>query len=160
MTAGAASNQAVVINRFRPIMSCHFTFPAKFVPPTEMETSSRPTKRLASTLDERGALSKKLAPCRNNTTTLLDPLALVPSVTEIRAFGLEDRAEAVISRDEESWTLANLSKWRRDIVEKVAKNSGNQQSTQLNSKLSSKEYLRQRQRAYRHQCLASFGKPK
>ncbi|CAI5706388.1 unnamed protein product [Peronospora effusa] len=125
-----------------------------------METSSRPTKRLASTLDEHGALSKKLQPCRNNTTTNMYPLALAPSVIEIRAFGLEDRAEAVISRDEENWTLANLTKWRHDIFEKVVNNPGNQQSTQLSSKLSSKEYLRQRQRAYRHQCLASYGKHK
>ncbi|KAG3097006.1 hypothetical protein PI124_g15710 [Phytophthora idaei] len=94
--------------------------------------------------------SKRQEACRSDSPTdsVVNPLATAPSALDIRAFGLEDRAEAVISCGKESWTLAHLSKWRHDTLDKAANVSDH-------SKLSSKEYLRQRQRAYRHQCLAS-----
>ncbi|CAH0481591.1 unnamed protein product [Peronospora belbahrii] len=132
-----------------------------------MKTSSRPTKRLASTLDEQHvALSKKPEVCEHkpsvdSTATIINPLASGPSIIEIHAFGLEDQAEALISKDAQSWTLAHLSKWRHDTFNKAMITADNQQSIQPNnSKLSSKEYLRQRQRAYRTHCLASSSKHK
>ncbi|KAG6959152.1 hypothetical protein JG687_00008952 [Phytophthora cactorum] len=92
---------------------------------------------------------KKLEAQNTNSTAVgLNPDPRPGTALDIRAFGLEDRAEAVISCGKESWTLAHLSKWRHDTLDKAANVSDH-------SKLSSKEYLRQRQRAYRHQCLAS-----
>ncbi|KAL3661877.1 hypothetical protein V7S43_013170 [Phytophthora oleae] len=115
-----------------------------------MEFPHRPLKRV---LDEDPSLSKQPKLCRSDepTTSDLNAFATAPSAIEIRAFGLEDRAEAVIARGKESWTLVNLSKWRHETFDSAA----NTTSTQANGRISSKEYLRQRQRAYRHQCLAS-----
>ncbi|KAG1699070.1 hypothetical protein DVH05_014441 [Phytophthora capsici] len=110
----------------------------------------RPLKR---PLDEASSLSKhpKICPSDESIHSASNALATAPSAIEIRAFGLEDRAEAIIAQGKESWTLANLSKWRHDTFG----SSSNSANTQVNDRFSSKEYLRQRQRAYRHQCLAS-----
>lgn len=120
-----------------------------------MELSTRPPKRLASELDDDPTQTKRAEVYRNDasTTPSTNPLAATPSAMEIRAFGLEDRAEAVISRGKESWALANLSKWRHESLDQACNITHRQ--GEANSKLSSKEYLRQRQRAYRQQCLAA-----
>ncbi|KAK1943841.1 hypothetical protein P3T76_005237 [Phytophthora citrophthora] len=110
----------------------------------------RPLKRV---LDEASPLSKqpKICPSEEPIPSTSNTFATTPSAIEIRAFGLEDRAEAIIARGNESWTLANLSKWRHDTFD----NAANSANTLGSGRLNSKEYLRQRQRAYRHQCLAS-----
>ncbi|GMF36628.1 unnamed protein product [Phytophthora fragariaefolia] len=120
-------------------------------PPMLMEDAARPPKRLASVLDNPPALAKRLETNQNGACTppSATTLAAAPSAIEIRAFGLEDRAEAVISRGKESWTLANLSKWRHESLDDAT------DTQEHSNKLSSKEYLRQRQRAYRLQCLAA-----
>lgn len=69
----------------------------------------------------------------------------------IRAFGLEDRAEAVIAMGKDNWSLANLSKWRNDSLSTTDAVPGTAADTQS----SGKEYLRQRQRAFMKQCLAA-----
>jgi len=113
----------------------------------------RPRKRLAGAPDEDPAPSKKSAACHSDApiAAMSNPLASAPTAIEIRGFGLEDRAEAVISRGKDSWALANLSKWRHASLDGAVQSS----PTQPGSKRSSKEYLRQRQRAYRQQCLAA-----
>lgn len=63
---------------------------------------------------------------------------------DVRAFGLEDRAEAVIATGRTSWSLAHLSKWRSESLSPA----------DIATPQSSKEYVRQRQRAYMKQCLA------
>ncbi|KAH7470971.1 hypothetical protein KRP22_003156 [Phytophthora ramorum] len=127
-----------------------------------MESSARPPKRLSSVQHEGATPSKRLQAFRNDvsTPTVGNTLATTPSAMEICAFGLEDRAEAVISRGKESWTLANLSKWRHDSLDKAANATDSQHRASPHSNNSSKEYLRHRQRAYRQQILANREQPK
>lgn len=112
----------------------------------------RPLKRVAGVLDEGTLLTERREACEYNapSTSNTTLFATMPNELNICAFGLEDRAEAVISRGKESWTLANLSKWRHKTFDK---NFGGLDS--LHTRVVSKEFLRQRQRAYRHQCLTS-----
>lgn len=85
------------------------------------------------------------------------PIVLARQV-DIRAYGLEDRAEAVIAMGKSTWTLANLSQWRNDSLTSAdAESSSNDPIAQQQQ--SSKEYLRQRQRAYMKQCLANNKAP-
>ncbi|KAE9336971.1 hypothetical protein PR003_g12236 [Phytophthora rubi] len=109
----------------------------------------RPSKRLR---DDAPKPAKRPETGYNAASTPppTNPLTAAPSAMEIRAFGLEDRAEAVISRGRQSWTLANLSKWRQDSLDAACNST---ESPEPHSKLSSKEYLRRRQRTYRQQCL-------
>ncbi|TDH70208.1 hypothetical protein CCR75_002249 [Bremia lactucae] len=104
-----------------------------------------PPKRVTGALDEDLKLitSKSDASCIN-------PFATVPSVFDIRAFGLEDRAEAIISCGQDNWTLANLLKWRTNALDKAY----NDHKPHCHNTIAPKEYLRQRQRAYRHQLYS------
>uniref|UniRef100_A0AAV1UPU5 Uncharacterized protein n=1 Tax=Peronospora matthiolae TaxID=2874970 RepID=A0AAV1UPU5_9STRA len=116
-----------------------------------MDTSSRPRKRLTSALHQRAAASEP-----SRTSAFVHGFATAPSAMDIRAFGLEDRAEAVIARDRDTWTLANLSKWRHGTLDQTDNNTWHTQwKAQTDTNLSTKAYVRQRQRAYRHQCLLS-----
>lgn len=85
------------------------------------------------------------------------PIELARQV-DIRAYGLEDRAEAVIAMGKSNWTLGNLSKWRNDSLASVSGDSAVNNAAQQNQQ-STKEYLRQRQRAYMKQCLAANKAP-
>jgi hypothetical protein len=67
----------------------------------------------------------------------------------IQAFGLEDRAEAVIAMGNRQWSLTNLSTWRSESLNVAAAASTIPNGTADHSK----EYVRQRQRAYMKQCL-------
>ncbi|CEG35668.1 uncharacterized protein PHALS_11536 [Plasmopara halstedii] len=111
--------------------------------------------RLKRAADDEGtSTSKRQASCQSNAccSQVINSFANLPTVVNIRALSLEDRADAVISSGKQSWTLANLSKWRHKTL-----NIGSD-SNHLCSETSSKEILRQRQRAYRHWCIASSKK--
>ncbi|CAI5740847.1 unnamed protein product [Hyaloperonospora brassicae] len=108
----------------------------------------RPRKRPTCTSD-KSATATRPSPAVSNE------VARTPSAMDVRAFGLEDRAEAVMASGRDSWTLANLSKWRHDALEKADTTWHTLRDARPDPKCSSKLYLRQRQRAYRHQCLSS-----
>ncbi|GAB9470259.1 hypothetical protein Gpo141_00007509 [Globisporangium polare] len=86
------------------------------------------------------------------------PIELARQV-DIRAYGLEDRAEAVIAMGKSNWTLANLSKWRDDSLASTNGGSASSDPGIEQQQQSSKEYLRQRQRAYMKQRLAANKAP-
>lgn len=75
-----------------------------------------------------------------------------PRPVDVRAFGLEDRAQAVIAMGRSSWSLANLSKWRSDSLSPAG--AALDATSAAAEPLTSKEYVRQRQRAYMKRCLA------
>ncbi|KAF1327680.1 hypothetical protein FI667_g7416, partial [Globisporangium splendens] len=72
----------------------------------------------------------------------------------IQAFGLEDHAEAVIAMGNRQWSLMNLSKWRSESLDMATAVASTIPSGAADRSTSSKEYVRQRQRAYMKQCLA------
>lgn len=77
-----------------------------------------------------------------------------PSMMDIRAYGLEDRAEAVIAHGATGgWSLANLAKWRRESLGGAQAAVGTA-LTKARTPSSSTAYLKQRQRAYRQRMLA------
>ncbi|KAJ0408094.1 hypothetical protein ATCC90586_006065 [Pythium insidiosum] len=80
----------------------------------------------------------------DSPSTRVDPM-------ELRAFGLEDRADAVISAAASSWSLGQLSQWREQML-CVATPAGGDNATAAARK-HSQEFLRQRQREFRQQML-------
>ncbi|KAJ0405174.1 hypothetical protein P43SY_001379 [Pythium insidiosum] len=77
----------------------------------------------------------------DSPSTRVDPM-------ELRAFGLEDRADAVISAAASSWSLGQLSQWREQVL-CVATPAGDATAARKHSQ----EFLRQRQRGFRQQML-------
>lgn len=74
---------------------------------------------------------------------------------ELQAFGLEDRAEAVIASGKANWSLSNLNKWRHETFASAsaAKGANGDCAAPTTAAGASREYLKQRQRAYRQQIL-------
>lgn len=74
---------------------------------------------------------------------------------ELQAFGLEDRAEAVIASGKANWSLSNLNKWRHEAFASATANKGadGDCAAPATAAAASREYLKQRQRAYRQQIL-------
>lgn len=73
---------------------------------------------------------------------------------ELQAFGLEDRAEAVIASGKANWSLTNLNKWRHEAFTTATAAKG-ECAAPTTAAAASREYLKQRQRAYRQQILQS-----
>lgn len=72
----------------------------------------------------------------------------LPTAMEIGAYGLEDRAEAIIGvGGKEGWGLIHLSRWRQELAQRQGLTASTAQPGDVQT------FLRQRQRAYRQHLL-------
>jgi hypothetical protein len=72
---------------------------------------------------------------------------------ELKAFGLEDRADAVITNGNKNWSLSNLNRWRNELSRVNTLHSTGSTNSNTNNNTSTKEFLKQRQKEYRRQMM-------
>ncbi|GLD95717.1 hypothetical protein PINS_up004395 [Pythium insidiosum] len=100
-------------------------------------------------IERSDALKKQRQQCEA-PTSLTSPLPPARRVNplDLRAFGLEDRADAVMSSSTSSWSLGQLAQWREQML-RVPGTDGDGAS----AKRQTNQFLRHRQREYRQQML-------
>ncbi|DBA03973.1 TPA: hypothetical protein N0F65_010626 [Lagenidium giganteum] len=113
------------------------------------EPTSPPKRKRELEFDDIAEKDKHVKGTAYETTTNCQPaLTSVghPSAMDMRAFGLEDKAAAVMAANQDGWALPNLSQWRSDAL-----NTGPAGAT--TDGRTKADYIRERQREYRQQML-------